>query len=218
VRTIPARPRLLAAEVLPSGPRQKRSQQKRSRLLAAALALFGENGYELTGIEAIAQRAGVAVGSFYQHFRSKRQVLLVLMEELLEGLEQLDLRLKPAGTIRGGLRAVLQAGFSHDLVYAGAYRAWREAILLDPTLRPLQRRIERWTRARVSNAFESALQLPGARKNVNVALLAQLMDRLFWDLLGQLGNLTAAELEAVLDCLTDLIYHALLRDPDGRTA
>lgn len=217
MRRIPPRPRLLAAEVLPSGPRQKRSQQKRARLLAAALALFGENGYELTGIEAIAQSAGVAVGSFYQHFRSKRQVLLVLMEELLEGLEQLDLQLRPASTIRGALRAVLQAGFSRDLAYAGAYRAWREAIMLDPTLRPLQGRIEHWTHARVSNAFESVLQLPGARKGVNVAILARLMDRLFWDLLAQLGQMTANELEAVLDCVTDLIYHALMRDP-ARTA
>lgn len=41
------------------------------RLLDAALATFDELGYSATPVPAIAERAGVAVGSLYRHFPSK---------------------------------------------------------------------------------------------------------------------------------------------------
>src|SRR5215471_5368697 len=91
-KVLTRRPNLLAGEDLPPAPVQERSLEKRARLKAAALALFGERGYEGAAIEEIASRAGLAVGGFYQHFRSKRQLLLALMDELLEKLSRLDLR------------------------------------------------------------------------------------------------------------------------------
>src|SRR5438132_1312149 len=75
-----ARPDLLAGQHLPPPPQQERSRRKRDALLQSALALFAERGYEQTSIEDIAHQAGVAVGGFYQHFTSKRQILLVLMD------------------------------------------------------------------------------------------------------------------------------------------
>jgi len=212
VQSVPPRPRLLDGENLPAAPRQARSREKRAQLLTAGLALFGERGYEATAVDAIAQRAGVAIGSFYQHFRTKKQLLLVLMDQLLERLEQLDLRPKGAATIRDGLRALLQSAFARDLAFGGAYRAWREAILLDPSLRPRQEQIERWTRARVTRVFETLLQLPGARRDVNVPVLARLMDRFFWDLLGEATHLATSELQPILESVTDLLYHALFID------
>lgn len=131
---------------------------------------------------------------------------------MLEALEQLDLRPKGAATIRSGLRDLLENAFSRDLTYAGAYRAWREAILLDPTLVPKQEQIEGWTRARVAGVFELLLQLPGARSDVNVPVLARLLDRVFWDLLGQATRLPAPELAPILESMTDLVYHALFFD------
>src|SRR5436305_12349290 len=79
-----ARPDLLAGQHLPPLPQQERSRRKRDALLQSALTLFAERGYEQTSIEHIAHRAEVAVGGFYQHFASKRQILLVLMDQLLQ--------------------------------------------------------------------------------------------------------------------------------------
>jgi len=212
MRPVRPRPRLLDAEVSLHQPLQERSREKLAQLLASALTLFAEKGYEATSVDAVARRAGVAVGSFYRHFRTKRQLLLVLMDQLLEGLERLDLRPKKASSIRAALRALLRSAFSRDLAYAGAYRAWREAVLLDPSLAPLQEQIERWTRARLRGVFEALLRLPGARGDVNVPVLARLMDRLFWDLLGQSPRLPANKLEATLQSTADLLFHALFRD------
>jgi AcrR family transcriptional regulator len=45
------------------------------RLVAAALDLFAERGYENTTVIDIAQRAGLTKSTFFRHFRDKREVL-----------------------------------------------------------------------------------------------------------------------------------------------
>ncbi|HEY6350596.1 MAG TPA: helix-turn-helix domain-containing protein [Candidatus Angelobacter sp.] len=222
------RPNLLAGEDLPPEPVQKRSLEKRARLKTAALCLFAEKGYEATSIEDMAERAQVAIGSCYQHYRSKRQLLLALMDELLEKLSRLDLQ--PSGSgfptrpvsawrgegpkdVRAGLRAMLARAFSHDLSYLGAYRAWQEAALSDPGLARKQRQMHAWTTGRVEAVFKFLHQMPGARPGVDVSALAHVMDHFFWSLLAQAAGMKEAELNQWIDSSTHLIYHALFKDP-----
>lgn len=206
------RPRLLAKEELAPDPRQKRSREKRARLKAAGLAVFARKGFERASIDDIARQAKLAVGGFYQHFRSKRQLLVVLMDELLEKLSRLDLQPKAMADPRRGLRRLLARAFSHDLRYLGAYRAWQEAVLSDPDLARKQRRIHVWTTARVTAVFQFLAQFPGARKGVDIPALARAMDAFFWSLLAQAARLRRAELNRSIDSATHLIYHALFRD------
>lgn len=206
------RPNLLAGEDRPADPRQKRSLEKRTRLKAAGLALFAEKGFEGTSIDDIARRAKLAVGGFYQHFRSKRQLLLVLMDELLEKLSRLDLRPQAMADPRTGLRELLSRAFSHDLHYLGAYRAWQEAALSDPDLARKERQIHAWTSTRVTTVFKFLQQLPGARSGVDVPGLASAMDTFFWSLLAQAVHLPKAQLNRHIDSATHLIYHALFTD------
>jgi AcrR family transcriptional regulator len=188
-------------------PAQRRSRDKREALLRAALVLFGRDGFEATAIGAIARRAGTAVGGFYQHFRSKRQLLLVLMNDLLQKLERVDMR-PAADSLRGAIESVLKAGLATDLAYAGAYRAWREAKLSDRRLAALDDQIRAWTTARLGSAFAALQQLPGARRGVDVALFAVLMDRLFWDLLG-----TSMRADSrLIGALTEIIVRTLFED------
>jgi AcrR family transcriptional regulator len=206
----PERPNLLAGEKLPPMPTQRRSREKREALLRAALELFGRDGFETTAIGAIARRAGTAVGGFYQHFRSKEQLLLVLMNDLLQKLERVDMQ-PMADTLRGAIESVLRAGLATDLAYAGAYRAWREARLSDRRLAALDERIRGWTTARLRSVFAALQQLPGARREVDVALFAALMDRLFWDLLGT-SMLADSRL---ISALAQVIIRTLFEDATG---
>lgn len=210
--TLIERPNLLRGEDFPPEPRQQRSLEKRARLKEAGLACFGENGYESTSIDEIASRAELAVGGFYLHFRSKRQLLVTLMNELLEKLSQLDLRPKDLSDVRAALRDLLRRSFSHDLRYLGAYRAWQEAVLADPDLMKKNEEIHAWTTGRVTALFKGLQQLPGARREVEVAGLARVMDSFFWSLLARAGRLPRAELNRWIDSATHLIYHALFRD------
>jgi AcrR family transcriptional regulator len=210
------RPNLLAGENLLPEPQQKRSLAKRDRLKLAALALFGEKGYESTSVEEIAKRANLAMGSFYQHYRSKRQLLLALMDELLDHLSRLELRPGGGGDIRAGLRELLSRAFSTDLRYLGAYRAWQEAALSDLELAQKQQEIHVWTTARVMAVFNFLQQLPGARTGVDIAALARVMDTFFWSLLAQALRLSKPELDQWIDAATHLIYHALFLDETAK--
>jgi AcrR family transcriptional regulator len=206
------RPNLLASEDLPRSPQQKRSLDKQARLKEAGLEFFRKRGYEQSSVDVIAREADLAVGTFYQHFRTKRQLLLALMDELLEKLSELDLQPGALTDPRAGLRQLLARAFSHDLKYLGAYRAWQEAVLSDDDLARKQEEIRSWTTARVTAVFQFLQQLPGARPGVDVPPLARVMDSFFWGLLAQAVQMPEPELNQWLDSATHLIYHALFTD------
>ena len=220
-----ARPRLLAGEDLPAAPQQRRSAAKRERLKAAGLALFGERGYEHTSIEDVARRARLAVGTVYQHFRSKRQLLLTLMDGLLELMSELKLEPSTGGAVHPGggdvrqvLRGLLERAFDRDLSYLGACRAWEEAVLSDPELAQHHAAIRAWTTRRVVVLFTALQQRPGARRDVDVAGLARVMDTFFWSVLAQAQRLSPSELKQSVDAATHLIYHGIFADPVGKGA
>jgi AcrR family transcriptional regulator len=79
--------------------------------LQSALALFAERGYEETSIKEIACQAGVAVVGFYQHFASKRQILLVLMDRLLQEASMLTLEARSADLSKNSRRAAVPYPF-----------------------------------------------------------------------------------------------------------
>jgi AcrR family transcriptional regulator len=85
----------------------------RGRLVEAALALYGEHGYENTTVAEIAERAGLTERTFFRHFTDKREVLFFgasLLQELMvdavagapdtaTALEAVTLGLEAAGTM-----------------------------------------------------------------------------------------------------------------------
>lgn len=66
---------------------EQRQQERRRLVLAAALELFGTQGYARTPIEQLCQTAGVGTNSFYDLFSSKEEVLIALYDELTVGLQ-----------------------------------------------------------------------------------------------------------------------------------
>lgn len=60
----------------------ERGAATRSALLAAARAVFIEEGYAQAGVTDIVARAGASVGSMYHHFSGKAELYLALFDEL----------------------------------------------------------------------------------------------------------------------------------------
>ena len=56
----------------------------RARLQEAALALYGERGYEQTTVAEIAERAGLTKRTFFRYFTDKREVLFWGQDRLRE--------------------------------------------------------------------------------------------------------------------------------------
>ena len=63
-----------------TGRAQRRPEEKRARLLAAARDAFGENGYGAS-VHEICQAAGVGIGTFYHQFPDKSDLMRFLMDE-----------------------------------------------------------------------------------------------------------------------------------------
>jgi AcrR family transcriptional regulator len=118
-----ARPELLGPGTRRPEAKQRRSRDKRERLKRAARELFAERGYEGTAVGDIARRARLAVGTFYQHFDSKRELLLVLMDELLEQVGKVKLHPAASTDVRGALHAMLGEASAGDRQVLGVYRA-----------------------------------------------------------------------------------------------
>lgn len=204
------RPNLLTGQQFPPRPQQTRSKQKRDALLQATLSLFAERGYEATTIEEIAHQAGVAVGGFYQHFASKQQLLLVLMDSFLNGVEDLSQQCTADNTLeaRSAIKQAVRQRLLIDWAYVGAYRAWREATALNGELRALHAQLEQWTAQQIEHMLHTLLQTPGARKDVDVTALAWVVSLLFW----RLAEVPLQEPDTVVSTITYMLYHALFID------
>ncbi|HTY97962.1 MAG TPA: helix-turn-helix domain-containing protein [Solirubrobacteraceae bacterium] len=72
---------------------ERRKARTRAGLLAAARELFAANGVQQTTIAEIAGRADIAIGSFYNYFPTKDELLdALLAEELAKQLRRLQER------------------------------------------------------------------------------------------------------------------------------
>ncbi len=63
-------------------PRTERGRRTLRLILDAAADEFGEKGFHEAAIARIAQRAGVAIGSFYTYFESKQAVFRALVGDM----------------------------------------------------------------------------------------------------------------------------------------
>lgn len=61
-------------------PKQTRSQERINLILDTAAALFAETGYEAATTNAIAERAGISIGSLYRYFPDKETILSTMMD------------------------------------------------------------------------------------------------------------------------------------------
>jgi AcrR family transcriptional regulator len=63
-------------------PRSARGEQTRSLILATALRMFREQGYEATTMRAVAGAAGVSVGNAYYYFGSKEHLIQAFYDDI----------------------------------------------------------------------------------------------------------------------------------------
>lgn len=67
-------------------------QPTRDRLVAAAMELFHENGYEATGLKEILERAQANSGSLYYYFKSKEELLVAVLQKYTELMDPIVMR------------------------------------------------------------------------------------------------------------------------------
>jgi AcrR family transcriptional regulator len=93
-------------------PKTRRGENSRAAILGAALDLFPQRGYDATTMRAIADHAGVSLGSSYHYFPSKEHLVLEFYRHTHElhaaAIAPLLSREKDlASRLRGTIRAVV---------------------------------------------------------------------------------------------------------------
>lgn len=68
--------------------RKLQAQKTKKAIYESASMLFWEKGFDNVTVEEIATAAGVSVGAFYHHFKSKQEVMTVFYEKLDEKYEE----------------------------------------------------------------------------------------------------------------------------------
>lgn len=95
-----------------------------TRLLAAGLALFARQGCERVNTNAIAQAAGLGIGTFYLHFANKYALLRALQLRTLDGLRAArQAAIAAAGPeLEEQVRASVEAAVRFAAAHPEAYR------------------------------------------------------------------------------------------------
>jgi AcrR family transcriptional regulator len=118
-------------------PVQTRAHKTRAALLAAAELELNERGYERTTTKSIADRAGVAAGSFYQYFADKDAVLRQLAEARMQALRaRIDgIAARAVSTDpRRSIRAVISEAIEYHRREPGLHTVLSERRHADPAL------------------------------------------------------------------------------------
>lgn len=105
-------------------PRQKRSIEKKERILKVGFERFCEVGYYRTNTIEIAKLAGVSTGALYSYFKDKRQIFVEAFDRYLRDCsEELLRRLKAEGARRPLDEFIDEWIAVYTDVYSGAGRA-----------------------------------------------------------------------------------------------
>ncbi|MCP5419610.1 MAG: TetR/AcrR family transcriptional regulator [Gammaproteobacteria bacterium] len=94
------------------------------RILTAALELFVDRGYHNVSVHDIQKRAGVSIGSIYNHFGGKEGVARALYDHLLMELDELiDIVEQEVGGLRAQCNAMIRRlfGFTETHRYMIAF-------------------------------------------------------------------------------------------------
>ncbi len=88
-------------------------EERRALLLVAARTVFARQGYHPSSVSDILHAAGVARGTFYNHFESKQEifhaVLQQVMDEITDAVVPIDVDIPIAPQIRNNVGRVVRA-------------------------------------------------------------------------------------------------------------
>jgi len=147
---------------------------RREQLLGAAREVFVAQGYHAAGMDDIAERAGVSKPVLYQHFPSKRELYLALLQlhsdELLEAVRT-ALASTPDNKQR--VLATMTAYFSFIDSGSDAFRLIFESDLRnDPEVNDLVRSVNTSCAQAISEVISDDTGLPGPEAELLAFALA----------------------------------------------
>jgi AcrR family transcriptional regulator len=102
------------------------AEERRVRILDAAVEVFAELGYDAAKMQDIAARAGIVPSVLYDHFGSKRELFITALEQHSAGLRERSLRrldgASPAELIRASVANYFEFVDDHPFLFRFLHR------------------------------------------------------------------------------------------------
>lgn len=100
-------------------------QERRRELLACAMRLFAEKGYDNVSVRAVAREVGVAPGLAYHYFDSKERLFTEAIADYARRCAERVIAVldDPALTLDEALERAVSIGAEHDYPYADLFHA-----------------------------------------------------------------------------------------------
>jgi AcrR family transcriptional regulator len=199
-----------------AGGRTPRGEETRNALLVAASTLFARDGYHETSVPDIVQAAGVGHGTFYEYFRSRREILLELTRQAADNESRLP-RLK-SRVLGDRIRAEIFWYLSDHVEHLELSKVWHEASNFDPEIAETRRR----ERARRIGRVRRGIEAAGVREDIDLDIAAAALTAMLeefaqrWFVEGDGPGRSAQDVVAASETLAALWLAAVGLGPEGR--
>jgi AcrR family transcriptional regulator len=172
-------------------PQQARSRERYDLILDSAARLFAEVGYEAATTNAIAKEADVPIGSLYQYFSGKEDILHALADRYLEDMRRLHEEAFGADISGLSIEEIIDRQIDPYIAFSNEHLGFKHAFL----------------GADVSAEIAAAMaELDDTMLDGTKSLLQRLND--------QLGDEQAAMAATVLKGMVKGLFGSLEADPD----
>ncbi len=112
-------------------PLQARSRATVEALLEAAAQILAARGYERSTTDAVAERAGVSIGTLYQYFQNKESLVAALIRHHIDEIVVTvgaALSIRPDVSIEDLLLALIRAGLAAHRVNPALHKVLAEEV------------------------------------------------------------------------------------------
>jgi AcrR family transcriptional regulator len=199
-------------------PVQSRAHRTRAALLEAAERDFDERGYAQTTTKSIADRAGVAAGSFYQYFADKDAALRELAFARMQGLRtRIETAIAPSTRVemtaalteverayRKAVRVMVHEAIEYHRKDTGLHAVLSERRHVDPALDAMTAESERSSVASIEKVLAS-FGYAGDRKAVAFVIFGMIEGSVHSHVLGTRVVSDRRFIEALSGAVVELV-------------
>ena len=149
--------------------REQTKGETRRIILETAHRLFEEVGYEKTTMRALAARAGVGIGTIFQHFKNKSALLVATFDESMRPVVENAVATIPPTGLKGQLRHLIRHVFDFYSRRSRLSRVLlREIIFMEGDGADRIKQLEKEYIETMSGIFKEAVDRGEIKKSVSI--------------------------------------------------
>ena len=152
-------------------PLGRKARATRDKLLRAAYEQFSETGYRGTKVADICERAGTSLGTFYQYFQGRADVMTTLVADWIrDAMQRPPWRLDQGSD---GVRRIIRDYVETYVNSAPFQGVWEEATHVDEVPAAVRRDLSRMMTEGIEREVRRAKRAGSMAADVDPALLAR---------------------------------------------